>query len=274
MTCTVIVSVHDVSAGTWARSIAWLSHLDERSIPATLLVVPGPWHGRSLDDSPDVVTGLHMARSRGHEVSLHGWDHTATPVTTPHLLRSGLAQVRARGCGEFAVLDSRQALERLDAGLAALRRNGFEPTGFTPPGWLASPGTLEALRTHDLRYTTTQWSIRDLRTWRRLRIPALSHRPASVLAGLGARSMLVVGRRRLEAGRALRVALHPDDLGDGRLVGSTLALLDLGRELGARFMTYDEAVRRRIPQHAADDDPDPASSSEFGEILDATPALP
>lgn len=274
MTCTMIVSVHDVAPGTWSRSTAWLSLLDERSIPATLLVVAGPWQGPPLDEAPEVVAELYTARSRGHEISLHGWDHTATPITAPHLVRSGLAQLRARGCGEFAVLDPVAARERLEAGLDVLRRVGLEPTGFTPPGWLASPGTLTALRSTDLRYTTSQWSIRDLRTWRRLRIPAFSHRPTSALAGLGARSLLALGRRRLDAGRALRVALHPDDLSDGRLVESTLTLLELGREHGARFMTYDEAVQRRIPPPAPEDVSDSRSSVQDSGDFDAAPMRP
>jgi predicted deacetylase len=249
MTCTMILSIHDVAPATWDQTRSWLAHLDARGLPATLLVVAGPWRGPRLDQASDVIEGLHTACSAGHEISLHGWDHAAAPLGRHQVMRSGLARIRVRGCGEFATLDSAAALRRLARGLEILHRSGFTPTGFTPPGWLASPGTLEAMRSLPLRYTTSQWAIRDLRTWRRIKIPALSHRPGSSLAGVGARSLLAIGRHRLDTGRALRLALHPDDLHDRRLVNATLALIEIGLDKGARFMTYDAAVRRRIPTH-------------------------
>lgn len=241
----VIVSVHDVAPGTAAATERWLDLLDSRGVPASLLVVPGPWRGHALRDDPTLVSALHDAADRGYEISLHGYTHSAdnrsAGIGIPRAL-SG--RVLARGCAEFAAIDRGEASKRIAAGLDELRSLGFTVTGFTPPGWLQSPGALEALSATDLRYTTTQWHVRELTSWRRLRIPALSHRPDSPWSATAAQALVQVGKRRLDRGRAIRLALHPRDLEDDRLLRATICLVDHALHLGARFTTYERLVQR------------------------------
>jgi predicted deacetylase len=247
MTPSMIVSLHDVAASTAEESRTWLAHLDERGVPATLLVVPGPWQGRALHRDEMLIADLHAAAGRGHEIALHGYEHTAiAPLSARQQPRALAGRLLARGCAEFATLDTLGASARLQAGLTELRSHGFQISGFTPPGWLQSPASLMALRTTGLAYTTSQWHIRELATWRRLRIPALSHRPGSSLAGAAAQGLRHVGLRRLAMGRSTRLALHPSDLNDPRLVAATLELIDRACDQGARFTTYADLVRRWV----------------------------
>jgi len=252
LTPSVIVSLHDVASSTAQATLEWLGHLDQRQVPATLLVVTGAWQGAALQQDPTLVDHLHRAVQRGHEVALHGVSHTAVaPRRRRDHTRAVTGRLLARGCAEFATLDRTEATRRLTTGLAELRRLGFDVTGFTPPGWLMSPGTLEALPHTSLSYATTQWHIRELSTWRRLRIPALSHRPDSPLAGAAAQTFLHVGLRRLSLGRTTRIALHPRDLDDRRLLATSLELIDRAQAQGARFTTYIDLVGRWVASSRA-----------------------
>jgi hypothetical protein len=109
---------------------------------------------------------------------------------------------------------------------------------------LLARGCAEFAALHE--HEATQWHVRELSTWRRLRIPALSHRPGSPLSGTAAQALWRVGQHRLDHGRATRLALHPRDLDDPRLVATTLALLDHAVALGSRFTTYTKLVQRWV----------------------------
>jgi predicted deacetylase len=253
LTPSVIVSLHDVAPSTAQATLEWLGHLEQRQVPATLLVVTGAWQGAALQQDHRLVDHLHRAVQRGHEVAFHGVDHIAVaPQRRRDHTRAVTGRLLARGCAEFAALDRSEATRRLTTGLVELRRLGFDVTGFTPPGWLMSPGTLEALEHSGLRYATTQWHIRELSTWRRLRIPALSHRPDSPLTGAAAQAFLNVGLRRLGLGRTTRIALHPRDLDDRRLLGTSLELIDRALAQGARFTTYTSLVHRWVSRARAE----------------------
>ena len=245
------MSLHDVAPATAVPSSAMLEMVERRGLRCTLLVVPGPFGGAELAADDRFADWLRRAVRRGHEVALHGWEHRG--VEDPlgdHRRRTKVAgQLLARGCAEFLTLGEAEAARRIELGLAAVRRAGLDPCGFTPPGWLASPGTLEALRRSSLRYTTSQWAVTSLEDGGSWRLPAVSQRPGSPLAGLAASASRIAGGAVLDRGRPLRVALHPADLGDPRLVASTSVLLDLVSE--RRSMTYAELVGGRPSPVAA-----------------------
>ena len=85
---SLVVSIHDVAPSTAWAARAWVDELDRRHVPATLLVVPGPWEGPPLRVDRDLVAWLHERRQHGDEIAQHG------------------------GCAEFWSLDSRP-VERL-----------------------------------------------------------------------------------------------------------------------------------------------------------------
>jgi len=247
----IVVSLHDVAPGSAGQSMRWLSIVERYGLRASLLVVPGPWRNGSLATDASFASWLRAARDRGHELSLHGWEHRATAhrsdsrhATVRHSL---VGNVLARGCQEFWQLGTREADRRIGAGLEVLSNAGIEVDGFTPPGWLASPETVEVLRARGFLYTTTQWSVINLRDGRSLPISALSQRPGSVLTRAAAATNERIALRRLTRGLPLRLALHPDDLADRQLVSSVHRILDSAVINQTQSTTYAELVNARSP---------------------------
>lgn len=234
---TLTVSVHDVAPSTAAASRRWVEDLERRGVVATLLVVPGPWSKPALHQDRRLVAWLRQAAANGHEIALHGWTHRAdTPHPNP--VSRVVGEVVARGAAEFWSLDRNQARHRLRLGLDALEAFGFRPTGFTPPGWLASSGTLAALRELGLRYTTSHLGVADLRLDLRQRVPVVCHRPGGRGEKAGARLLVRTTARRARQGRAVRVALHPSDRGSPRLRQAAIDAIDIALSAGARPVTY------------------------------------
>jgi predicted deacetylase len=214
--------------------------LDERGVPASLLVVPGPWRERTLAKDPEFGDWLRSCVARGHEVCLHGWDHTASPTGTPG--RALVGHFVARGCAEFWSLNEDQAADRARRGLSLLAEFGLTVTGFTPPGWLVSAPAIRGLRRAGLRYVTTHGSVTDLRTGRRHRALVICHRPHSRAEGTGAALMRRAPGVFLRPGRTLRMALHPDDLLRPGLREATLEGIESALHTGAIAITYESLV--------------------------------
>lgn len=238
----LLVSVHDIAPASTVHTARWLDDLDARRVPATLLVIPGPWRGSQLNQSPELVGALHAATSRGHELALHGWTHRAGPEGA--LSRRAAARLLARGAAEFAALDVAEATARLTKGLAELAALGIEPAGFHPPGWLASPGSFQALRRLGLRYTTSHLFIHDLVAERRHTLPALSQRPGGRGENAAARLVRGSAAALARSGRSFRIALHPDDLARPGLRTTTLAVIDGALDAGYQAVTYSGLLMR------------------------------
>jgi predicted deacetylase len=236
----LVVSVHDVSPATATQTARWCEDLDALGIPASLLVIPGPWRGSSLADAPDYARVLAGRGARGDEISLHGWAHTAGPEGT--WAHRTVGRAVARGAAEFAALDAAEAERRLRDGQDTTAGLGLELTGFTPPGWLASPGTVEALRRQGFRYFTSHLGVHDLGRRRTYRALALSHRPGGFGEGFGAALMRAWARRGAVRGALVRVALHPDDLRRPRLRDTTLRAIESVLAVGGRATTYGDLV--------------------------------
>jgi predicted deacetylase len=235
----LVVSVHDVSPATAAQTRSWCAALDAGGVPAALLVIPGPWRSPALGADPDFAGWLRERRERGDELVQHGWLHR--PPATVHSGQWGrraVAAVVARGAAEFAVLTEGQAAARLLAGRAQLAAAGIDAPGFTPPGWLASPGTTRALIRLGYRYTTSHTGVRDLRTGRWHPALALSHRPDGLGERTGAWLMGAAARRAVRRGADIRIALHPADLARPGLRDAALRAIDGCLRLGATPGTY------------------------------------
>ncbi len=244
MTAAIVISLHDVAPGSFAQSATWLNIVERHGMRASLLVIAGPWRGRALAGDLAFAEWLRAAEARGHEVVLHGWEHQAidNPAMASSSIRRLYGAARARGCGEFQLLDQTDASRRIERGRDVLAAHGFHPIGFTPPGWLASPGTYAALRELGYRYTTTQWGVHDLVTSRVIRMFATSQRPGSVYTVAAAWLNERLAAQRFAAGRGLRVALHPDDLAERGLREATERTLQSARVHSIPSLTYGELV--------------------------------
>jgi predicted deacetylase len=236
-----VVSVHDVSPATAEPIAGWVADLDERGLPATLLVVPGPYCGGvGLADDPELVAYLHKAAGRGHELSLHGFLHEGVPGGP--LWRRGVNQLLARGAAEFWALPEDEACERLREGLEVLAGVDIGVVGFTPPGWLASPGTRRALAALGFTYWTSHLAVHTLPGGPVRRMPALSHRPGGAGERAGAVLMIEAARAMSRAHVPFRIALHPADLARPGLRRAALAAIDETLEAGGRPVTYEALV--------------------------------
>jgi uncharacterized protein len=246
---SLVVSIHDVAPSTAWAARAWVDELDRRHVPATLLVVPGPWEGPPLRVDRDLVAWLHERRQHGDEIAQHGWTHRA--VAGAPAWRRAVASVAARGCAEFWSLDTREAKRRIELGRDVLHRADLAPIGFTPPGWLASAPTREVLADLGYRYTTSRRAVLDLETGESHRVPALSQRPGSAGEALGRSVVDGWARRLARRAASTRLALHPLDLDNPALVESNLAVIDQFLEAGARARTYRDFVTAHRPAAAS-----------------------
>ncbi|BDT95204.1 DUF2334 domain-containing protein [Nocardia sputorum] len=241
MCARLVVSVHDVAPASAAETARWCADADRFGIPVSLLVIPGPWRGRRLSDEPDYAAFLRERRQAGDDVLTHGWSHRAGPEGG--WPRRAVGRAVARGAAEFAALNTGEATAKLRAAAEVMAGSGLPTTGFTPPGWLASPGAKQALRAAGFTYTTSHFGAEHLGTGRRYRGFALSHRPGGGWSErFGAAMLETVARRTAERGGLVRLALHPDDLSRPGLRDSTLRAIDAVLRTGAHAITYGELV--------------------------------
>jgi uncharacterized protein len=248
----LVVSVHDVAPATAAASRAWVDDLASLGVPLSLLVVPGPWQGaRTLLDDAETAVWLHQRQAAGDEVVLHGWRHQAVPGGA--WWRQAMGNVVARGCAEFAALHEDEAERRIARGRSVLARVDLHPVGFTPPGWLASPGVDAALRSQGFGYTTSHLGVHRLDGGDVVRAFALSHRSGGKGERLGCELLSRGARRAAARGRPVRIAVHPADRDRPGLVEATLATVADVVALGARPTTYAEVAgaRERRPLDGA-----------------------
>lgn len=207
------VSLHDVAPATLGECRNTLAFLDSLRVgPVALLVVPD-YHGQGRADRDDRFCEFLRSRlRRGDEIVLHGYLHR-----DPGGLPKGVGgwferRVCADGEGEFARLEANAARARLLRGLAVLRSAGWRPSGFVPPAWLMSAGTLLALEGLPLRYYATRNNVCLTGSERRISAPSL----VVNARGLWRRGMSVpwnyaMLRRHLHS-PVVRAALHPRDV--------------------------------------------------------------
>jgi predicted deacetylase len=262
---SLVVSVHDVAPASAEQTARWCADLDSLGIPTSLLVIPGPWRGAQLSDAPDLARVLAARVERGDEIVLHGWIHAAGPEGPWH--QRAVGRLVARGAAEFAALAVQEALARLRAGREALVAAGLPADGFCPPGWLASPGAVDALRQEGFTYLTTHRGLHDLGTRRTHRGFALSHRPGGFGERLGVALMSRWARHNVARDGLVRIALHPDDLSRPGLRDATMRTIEAVLAAGATPMTYGSLRKHGIARAAA-----ASSASESGSSASATPA--
>jgi len=146
----LVVSLSGISARTLDRCIELTDELARRRVPLSVLFAP-----RVAGTDRAVADWVRARCAVGDALLLHGFDHAPEP--------------RGRGVAlgrraEFAALPAHEAGLRLTAAMAAMERLGLATTSFAPPRWLASRGTLIALRRKGFRLCAEAAGVRDLRT--------------------------------------------------------------------------------------------------------------
>jgi predicted deacetylase len=144
----LLVSLSGLSPRTLHRCADLAAELDRRKVPMSILYTP-----RTGDRA--VTAWVRGRVERGDSVLLHGYDHQIMPSHRAVSLSKK---------AEFASLPAHEARLRLIAATAAMDHAGLSPDGFAPPRWLASRGTLDALRDHGFSLCADLLAVRDLRT--------------------------------------------------------------------------------------------------------------
>jgi len=218
MVATLVVSLSGIGPSTLGRCVDLARELDGRRVPLSLLLAPRKAvPGEALDWVSERVRGRDV-------LVLHGFDHSADPCHRP---------VSLRRRAEFSALPAHEAGLRLVAARAALHRLGLVTDVFAPPGWLASPGTVVALRRHRFAVCADMAGVRDLRTGDvrtgRVRVVG-EHR--SHLLGVG---------RAARRGGFVRIGVDAADLERAGVRDVLLESVDLALHHGAEAATYSSA---------------------------------
>lgn len=219
----LLVSIHDVGP-RFAGAVEQLAErLDARlgGPRFAMLVVPDHWNAAPLAGDAGFGRRLRAWSDAGVEMFLHGWSHR-----DDSLHAGALAGLKARhmtaGEGEFLGLDEAEALARMRAGRDLVEQATGRPVaGFIAPAWLYGPGALAALRTAGFALAEDH-----LRVWQPVTGHIVARGPvvtwASRSRGRIASSLAAVAvlRQLLPLTPTIRVAVHPGDVGEPRLLAS------------------------------------------------------
>lgn len=230
------------------RAVEFAAELDARGVPLSQLFRPRGRAGPLRRDDP-LVAWLHARRASGDAIVLHGYDHTPDPIGAWGA--SPLPRVSRRA--EFADLPRHEAALRLTAARIAATAVGLGTDLFVPPRWLASAGTLDALRDQGFASCADEVGVRDLRAGAVVRARVLGFRATGARDGDGRRPaeswrcrvFLAEAARTARRGGLLRVAVRAKDLRRPGRRAAALAAVDLALSLGAVPATYrpDETAR-------------------------------
>jgi uncharacterized protein len=243
VTAHLIVSLSGLSDDVPASLDAaadFAARLDARGVPLSQLVRP---RGPAGVPSPDsrLVRWLHERREIGDAIVLHGYDHHRSPAATRRL--------RGRRA-EFAVLPRHEAGLRLIAARRALTEFSLRTDVFVPPRWLASHGTVEALREQGFRVLADENGIRFLRlpAAEGLRSRVLTFRAAGERdPGVGevwrCRVLVAEVGRTTRLGGLVRINVRAKDLRRPPRRDAVLAAVDTALAEGAVPETYRMHVR-------------------------------
>jgi len=230
-----MVSLSGINAWTLDRSADLSAELSARGVPLSLLFAP---RVAGADQPKAVLSWVRERRAAGSALLQHGYDHVADPRT------------RIRRRAEFASLPAHEAKLRLTASAATMERLAIETDAFAPPRWVASPGTLLALRHKGFTLCADLLGVRDLRT-------DTIYRGRVQGFGVGERTepwwcfALVMGAARAaRKGQLVRLAVDTADLARSGPRQALLDAVDIALHHGATAVTYPGLVRTAATEAA------------------------
>lgn len=230
---------------TLALAAEFTAEVAARGVMLSQLLRPrsGP---EPLQADSALVRWVHERRAAGDAVVLHGYDHTADPIGAWH--SSTIARVGRRA--EFATLPRHEAGLRLTAARRALTAVGLRTELFVPPRWLASPGTVEALREQGFRVLADEHGVHHLQDPEAtvVRARVLGFRASGERHPLGddrkaaeawrCRMLVAEVTRTARRGGLLRINVRAKDLRREPRRDAVLAAVDAALALGAVPATY------------------------------------
>ncbi len=231
-----------------ARGVEFAAELDARGVPLSQLFRPA-----GVPERSPLVQWMHERRAAGDALVLHGYDHTADPIGGWQ--PSALARMGRRA--EFAALPRHEAGLRLTAARRALTVVGLRTDLFVPPRWLASPGTVAALRDQGFRVLADENGVRFLRDpdGAPLRARVLGFRVSGERRPVAedrraaeawrCRTLVAEVARTVRRGGLVRINVRAKDLKRAPRHAAVLAAVDAALVLGATPATYHLAAVAR-----------------------------
>ena len=224
------------------RAVEFTGELDARGVPVSQLFRPA-----GVPVGSPLAQWVHERRAAGDALVLHGYDHNAAPIALPRVGRRA----------EFAALPRHEAGLRLVAARRALTALGLRTDLFVPPRWLASPGTVEALREQGFGVLADEQGVRFLREpgeWQlRSRVlgfrvsgerrPVADDRPAA--EAWRCRVLAAEVTRTVRRGGLVRINVRAKDLKRPPRRTAVLAAVDAALALGAAPATYQLTAAAR-----------------------------
>lgn len=203
-----------------------VADLDRREVGVSLLVRP-----RACAQSRLLTEWVKARASHGDAVLMHGYDHGITPSHRP--VWPGVK-------AEFAGLPAHEASLRLTAAVAALERIELPVDGFAPPKWLASGGTLTALRRHGFTLCADAAGVHQLRTGElhRARVHMLAAGQPNRTETLRCFALVLAAARAVRRGGLIRIGADAADLARPGPRQALLDAVDVAVEGGAVPSTY------------------------------------
>lgn len=228
VTARLLLSLSGISDDTVERCAQFSAEMADRGVPLSLLVAARPPAGLG-----QAALWVAQQCGRGAALLLHGYDQVAPP---------GAAWLGGRRA-EFAVLPAHEAGLRLTAATAVLERHGLRTDLFAPPRWLASSGTLLALRRRGFAQCATAGAVRDLATDRVRRGRVLGFGFGGVPEPWRCRALVlgVAGYAR-RGGSLLRLAVDAGELARSGPRQAVLDSVDIALHHGATAVTYQSLV--------------------------------
>ena len=239
----MVVSIHDVSPSTSARTQAILNELLSIGVKKTSLLVIPDHHRRGLISKDPAFPGwLREKCDTGHEAVVHGFTHLRESRGSDGPWKRLVTRSYTAGEGEFYDLDEATAGKLLAAGRSAFDACGVPYCGFIAPAWLLGPEAEAAVRRAGFAYTTRIATVSDFRKNQTYASRSLVW---SVRAGWR-RACSIVWNAALDqsskANPLLRVGIHPPDWDHPAIRKQILQIV--GKALAGReAMTYEEWVR-------------------------------
>lgn len=244
----VIVSLHDAAPPFEDAIRAQLAALAAVGVHRCVLKVVPLWHGAHPIDQAGSFRDLLRAQvDAGSQLVLHGLEHRphgplrGTPLTWTR------GMLFARGAAEFLSLDSSAAEDALRRGRALFARAGLpEPLAFCAPGWLLNAAGAEAVARAGLRQLIGMFTVTNLTTGRRTRLPGFGYMGGGPAQEAGVRILNgMVRSAALPRARVAKVYLHPQHALGNPAHDRVLASIRRMVAAGWRPATYAEVFDDR-----------------------------
>jgi hypothetical protein len=200
-----------------------------------MLVVPNHWGRSPLRGNGAFAGRLRGWADAGVEMFVHGWFHMDDST------HRGIAALKGRYMtaseGEFLGLSRSEAARRMEEGRELVQDIiGREVAGFVAPAWLYGPGAREALR--EGTFAVAEDHMKVWRPWNGetlARGPAITWASRSTARTISSLAFAAIAPTVLKPLKAVRVAVHPGDVGKQEIltsIGTTLEVFARQRMIG------------------------------------------